>query len=86
MRDRMSIAIHARSAGDALTREIDAFSLARSRAATVRVCRCGYRVVCHWSEGATGRTKTTENDHGLALSRYRVPPMRSPAFGRPVAT
>jgi hypothetical protein len=43
-----------------------------------------FRVV--GQNGATGRTKTSENDQGLASSTKRNPSMSSPAFGRPVAT
>ena len=36
--------------------------------------------------GATGRTTTSENDQGLALSTNRPRSVMLPAFGRPVAT
>ena len=36
--------------------------------------------------GATGITKTTENDQGLALSTNWIDPTRSPPLGKPVAT
>jgi hypothetical protein len=48
---------------------------------------CRARVHCQSRQsGATGRTNTIENDHGLAFSRNCTPPMRSPALGSPVAT
>ena len=41
----------------------------------------------HGTSGASGKTNTRENDHGLSSSRKRsVPPTTSPALGRPVAT
>lgn len=35
--------------------------------------------------GATGRTNTSENDHGLALSTNRAPSITSPLLDKPVA-
>ncbi len=40
---------------------------------------------CQPDQGATGKTSTTESDHGLASSRYRRPSITSPFCGRPVA-
>lgn len=47
---------------------------------------CRHALIGRHYSGAIGRTKTSENAHGVASSRKRPPSITSPPFGRPVAT